>query len=278
VSAIEAPPFIGRRQQFPLVGSTNDVVRQWLAAGEPEVCLAVADEQSAGRGREGRSWTAPAGRALLLSLGFRPTWLEPSRVWQIAGCVALAMVEAAEQTAGLPDRTVRLKWPNDLVTETDGEVRKLAGLLGETDGLGTGHSLAIVGIGLNVDWQRADFPPDLAPTMTSLREAAGDQPVDRGALLDAFLARLDVRLRALRLGSFDAVGWLGRQLTNGRLVRLEDASGASAVVRALRADPMTGALIVEDPANPEQTREVFSGDVHHLRVEPADGAPTSARV
>ena len=67
VTLTEAPPFIGRHQRFAVVGSTNDVVRSWLAAGEPEVCLAVADEQTAGRGREGRTWTAPPGSALLLS-------------------------------------------------------------------------------------------------------------------------------------------------------------------------------------------------------------------
>ena len=58
--------FLARQEQFAVVGSTNDVVRGWLAAGTPEVCLAVADEQTAGRGREGRTWVAPAGDALLL--------------------------------------------------------------------------------------------------------------------------------------------------------------------------------------------------------------------
>ena len=72
MSPTVAPPFIARRERFAVVGSTNDVVREWLAGGTPEVCLAVADEQTAGRGREGRTWTAPAGGALLLSLGFRP--------------------------------------------------------------------------------------------------------------------------------------------------------------------------------------------------------------
>jgi BirA family transcriptional regulator, biotin operon repressor / biotin---[acetyl-CoA-carboxylase] ligase len=272
VTMTEAPPFIGRHQRFALVGSTSDVVRSWLAAGEPEVCLAVADEQSAGRGREGRKWTALPGVALLLSVGFRPSWLEPSRVWQLAGIVSLAMAEAAELVADLPDRTVRLKWPNDLVVERDGEILKLAGVLGETDGLGTAHPTAVVGIGVNVDWAAEDFPPQLAPTMTSLREIAG-RPVDREQLLDTFLIRLDVRSRALRMGSFDALGWSTRQLTTGRLVRIEQPSGRTEVVRALRADPMSGALIVEDPAHPGG-REVVSGDVHHLRVEPsADARP-----
>ena len=88
--------FLARQEQFAVVGSTNDVVRDWLAAGTPEVCLAVADEQTAGRGREGRTWVAPAGGALLLSLGFRPTWLAPDRVWRLAATASLAMAEAAE--------------------------------------------------------------------------------------------------------------------------------------------------------------------------------------
>ena len=65
------PDFLARQERFPSVGSTNDVVRDWLAAGTPEVALAIADEQTAGRGRDGRRWVAPQGAALLLSLGFR---------------------------------------------------------------------------------------------------------------------------------------------------------------------------------------------------------------
>ena len=110
--------FIAHQERFAVVGSTNDVVRDWLAAGTPEVCLAVADEQTAGRGREGRTWVAPAGAALLLSVGFRPTWLAPDRAWRLATIVSLAMAEAAEAGAGLPVGAIRLKWPNDLVVES----------------------------------------------------------------------------------------------------------------------------------------------------------------
>ena len=71
-------PFISRQERFPSVGSTNDVVRAWLADGTPEVCLAVADEQTAGRGRNGRTWLAPPGAGLLCSIGFRPTGWRPT--------------------------------------------------------------------------------------------------------------------------------------------------------------------------------------------------------
>ncbi len=139
----------------------------------------VADEQTAGRGRDGRTWQAPPGAAppLLASASGR-TWLAPDRTWQLAAIVSLAMADAAEEVAVLSDRAIRLKWPNDLVVETGGEVRKLGGVLGETIGLGTGDPRAIVGIGLNADWAAAEFPPELAATMTSLREASSGRPID----------------------------------------------------------------------------------------------------
>src|SRR5438093_7602249 len=107
--------FPSRLEWFDRVGSTNDVVAGWLRDGVPEGCVAAADEQTAGRGRNGRSWTAPAGAALLCSVGFRPTWLEPDRAWRLAAIVSLAMADAAEAEAHLEAGTIRLKWPNDLV-------------------------------------------------------------------------------------------------------------------------------------------------------------------
>lgn len=257
-------PFFAREEHFATVGSTNDVVRGWLAEGAREVCLAVADEQSAGRGREGRTWLAPAGRGLLLSLGFRPTWLEPDRAWRLAAVTSLAMADAAEDVAGLAHGTIRLKWPNDLVIESGGAARKVAGVLGETDGLGTDDPRAIVGIGINADWPASEFPPDMAATMTSLRAAADDRPIDPALLLEAFRSRVEARIDALRAGDFDATGWIDRQLTDGRLVRLVGHDGRADVVRARRVDPATGALIV---AVGGIERAVVSGEIQHLRLD-----------
>jgi BirA family biotin operon repressor/biotin-[acetyl-CoA-carboxylase] ligase len=262
-------PFLARRERFAVAGSTNDIVRDWLAAGEPEICLAIADEQLTGRGREGRTWSAPAGRALLLSLGFRPTWLAPARVWQLAGTVSLAMAEAAERVAGLVSGAVRLKWPNDLVLETDGAIQKLAGVLGETDGLGGDDPRAVIGIGINADWPATEFPLELAATMTSLREASGGQPLDADRLLDTFLDGLEPRIEALRGGSFDANGWTDRQLTTGRLVRLVGHDGVEETVRALRSDPSSGALVVADPRTPAGERAVVSAEIRHVRLDGA---------
>lgn len=275
-------PFLGRRERFDRVGSTNDIVRAWLAEGTPEVALAVAGEQTAGRGRDGRRWVAPSGAALLLSLGFRPTWLAAEQAWRLAGTVSLAMAAAAEELAGLPFKTIRLKWPNDLVVEFPAEgadrdeidggggPHKLAGLLGETDGLGTDDPRVVIGIGINVDWAAADFPPELAATMTSLRELAG-RGIDQDALLEAFVARLEQGIGALRDGQFDEAGWARRQLTTGRTIRLELPDGTE-TVRALGVDVATGALIVEDAAAPGGERQVLVGEVVHVRLaEPVGG-------
>jgi BirA family transcriptional regulator, biotin operon repressor / biotin---[acetyl-CoA-carboxylase] ligase len=273
-----ATPFIARRERFAVVGSTNDVVRGWLADGAPEVCLAVADRQSAGRGRAGRTWVAPSGAALLLSLGFRPSWLAPDRTWQLAAVVALAMAEAAEPVAGLPTGTVRLKWPNDLVVEDGGPTdpragiaRKLAGLLGETDGLGSDEPRATIGLGANVAWPASAFPADLAATMTSLGELSGGLAIDRGIVLDTFLRRLDPKVVALRIGRFDEQGWLDRQITTGRTVRLEQPDGSAEVVQAVGLDPSSGALLVADADAADGRRPVFSGEIRHLRLDGSTG-------
>ena len=283
--ALDEVPAIRRQERFASVGSTNDVVRGWLASGEPEICLALADEQTAGRGRNGRTWTAPPGAGLLLSLGFRPTWLEPDRTWRLAATVSLAMADAAEEVAGLPDRAVRLKWPNDLVIATDdggraldpngfadalggATVRKLGGVLGETEGLGTDDPRVVVGIGLNADWPAATFPLELAGTMTSLRSASGERPVDLVLLLDAFTSRLETRIEALFGGRFDVTDWVERQITTGRRIELVRPDGSSETVTARGVDAISGALRIVDAtgADPDGERRVLVGEIRHIRL------------
>ena len=269
--------FLARREHRARVGSTNDVVRDWLAAGTPEVCLLVADEQTAGRGRDGRVWVAPPDVALLVSLGFRPSWLPPAQIWRLAAVASVAMAEAAETAAGLLAGTVRLKWPNDLVIASrdesgPGGVRKIGGVLGETTGLGTADPRAVIGLGVNADWTAADFPKDIAATMTSLRELAGRR-IERDDLLAVFEVYVEPPVAALRTGRFDGAAWAARQVTTGRQVRLETAQGIE-TVRATGVDSLTGALIVTDAATTTGDRHVLVGEVTHVRLT----APTAARV
>jgi BirA family transcriptional regulator, biotin operon repressor / biotin---[acetyl-CoA-carboxylase] ligase len=266
--------WLSRFERFDVVGSTNDVVAGWLRDGAPEVCAAVADVQSSGRGRNGRSWAAPAGAAVLLSVGFRPTWLEIGHTWRLGAIASLAMAEAAEVGAGLRDGAIRLKWPNDLVAvdRGSGSVRKLAGMLGETDGLGTAEARAVIGLGINVDWPRERFPAELAAGMTSLTDLAG-RSVDREIVLDAFLERLERLVAELREGEFPAAEWSGRQLTNGTIVMLDQPDGTTETVVAEDVDTETGALLVREAGGSagrtgerEGQRSVVVGEIHHLRL------------
>jgi BirA family biotin operon repressor/biotin-[acetyl-CoA-carboxylase] ligase len=267
------PAFLSRNERFQSVPSTNDIVRDWLTEGTPEVCLAVADEQTAGRGRSGRSWVAPNGAALLLSLGFRPAYLDPDRLWRLGAIVALAMADAAEEAAGLSMGRLRLKWPNDIVVEArraPGGVRKVAGILGESTGAGTRDVTATVGIGTNNDWRRGDFPADLTDVMTSLREVSRGRQVENDVLLDAFLVRLEARLVALRDGHFDVAGWHDRQVTTGRAVRIELPGGEIREATAVGVDGLTGALIVADDLGAES--QLLAGEVVHVRLAPEEAA------
>jgi BirA family biotin operon repressor/biotin-[acetyl-CoA-carboxylase] ligase len=260
------PDFPARLERFASVDSTQAIVRSWLAAGSPEVVVAVADVQTAGRGRLDRSWTAPSGAALLCSIGFRPVALPASHAWRLGATVSLAMLDAAEDVAGLRDGRLALKWPNDLVAVMDdGQLRKVAGVLGESI-LGTEGwvASAVVGIGVNADWAAADFPPALASSMSSLRELAAGRPIDREALLDGFLARLEPRYQALLEDRFDAGAWSARQATTGKDVVVEVGGDRPAVIgRASGVDPETGSLLMRIDG---QDVHVDAGDVTHCRL------------
>ncbi|HTR74869.1 MAG TPA: biotin--[acetyl-CoA-carboxylase] ligase [Solirubrobacterales bacterium] len=152
-------------RHFRRVGSTNTVARELAAAGAPHGTVVTADEQTAGRGRQGRAWTAPAGAALLYSAVLRP--LEPRHAL-LPLAVALAICDTAEELR--PGIECQVKWPNDV--HLDG--RKLAGILIEArpqDGW------AVIGIGLNLTIAAEDFPPELRDRATSLFPPAAADPL-----------------------------------------------------------------------------------------------------
>jgi BirA family biotin operon repressor/biotin-[acetyl-CoA-carboxylase] ligase len=156
------------RLHLRVIDSTNTRARELAAAGAPHGTLVTADEQRAGRGRQGRTWSAPPGRALLSSLVLR----DPPRLLPLLAGVAVA--EVAEG-AGAP---AQVKWPNDVLV--DG--RKVAGILVEGR---PQERWAVLGIGLNVALRPEDFPPQLRDTAATLGLEPGAVPATLAALLEA---------------------------------------------------------------------------------------------
>jgi BirA family transcriptional regulator, biotin operon repressor / biotin---[acetyl-CoA-carboxylase] ligase len=219
--------------------STNRFALDAARDGAADGLVVVADVQTAGRGRLGRTWEAPPGASLLVTVLLRRSG-DPTRALMAA---AVALAQAVHEVAGLH---ASLKWPNDLVVGD----RKLAGLLAEVDG----DALA-VGVGCNVNWDA--FPPELAGIATACNLETG-RPVDRDALLDAFLDAFDHTL------ADDQVVEAYRDLltTLGRRVRVQKLKGDDLVGTAVEVTD-DGALVVRDHAGVEHT--VVAGDVLHLR-------------
>jgi BirA family biotin operon repressor/biotin-[acetyl-CoA-carboxylase] ligase len=233
------------------VGSTNTYVRDRARQGAPEGLVAVADHQTAGRGRLDRRWESPPGANLLASVLLRPG-CGGGDVHLCAGAVALAGADACREVAGVDPV---LKWPNDLLL--DGA--KLAGILAEAEFSGPALTAVIVGIGINVAW-----PGPAEAGGTCLDDAGGTaQPVVRQVLLDHLLGALGPRLALL--DDADGRGILAQEVrrhcaTLGQEVQVILAS-EELTGRAVAIDD-AGHLLVETASGP---RAVSAGDVVHLR-------------
>ena len=214
----------------------------------------VADEQTAGRGRRGRSWQSPPGRNLTVSVALRPR-LAAGIAWQLAVAAGLAA-----RTACGPHAAVDLKWPNDLVS-VDGA--KVGGLLVETTIDGERVTSAVVGIGINVNWRRAEMPPEIADGATSLADLAG-RPIERVTLLATLLDELDAELVALEAGRSPLARYRDACSTLGSEVAVQTATGRL-TGRAIEVDPH-GALVVDTGSG---LVALATGDVVRLRP----GAP-----
>jgi BirA family biotin operon repressor/biotin-[acetyl-CoA-carboxylase] ligase len=225
--------------------STQTVARAWSSAGAPEGTVVLADHQSAGRGRQGRRWTAPPGTALLLSVILRPT-LPVARWPEIALAAGCAVAEGLEAVAPV---SAGLKWPNDVIV--DG--RKLAGILAE--GVAGTAPHVVLGMGVNVSQLDADWPADLAGRARSL--AGLDVAVARDQLLAAILARLDAWYGALHGRGFEPVreAWRRRGLL-GQPVPLGDGEGTS-------VDLGPGGELVVRRADGRHARLVAPPEDHH---------------
>jgi BirA family transcriptional regulator, biotin operon repressor / biotin---[acetyl-CoA-carboxylase] ligase len=220
------------RVHHRLTDSTNERAKRLAAAGAPHGTLVTADEQSAGRGRQGRVWIAPPRSAVLMSLVLRELDERLPLAAAVAVCDALPVAAA-------------IKWPNDVWIGR----RKVAGILVEGR---PQEGWAVLGIGLNVLVDRADFPPELRDTATSLLIEGAAPPLDYA--LTAVVDRLDHWLSAPPGTVLEA--WRSRDALKGERIRWTDGEGIANGIDD------SGALLVETRDGPVT---VDAGEVHLMR-------------
>ena len=235
-----------RVSTVPETGSTNADLLAAGEAGAPDGTVLRAEHQTAGRGRLDRTWEAPPGANLLVSILLAPAGERPH---DVVRAVALAAVRACRSTCGVE---VSLKWPNDLCVGTE----KIAGILAQrgtrADGSG---DFVVVGIGVNVGWA----PPGAA----SLSSAGWTTPVTPGKLCGALLVELDPLLAL----DHDAlhVDYVAHLATIGQRVRVETPLGT--VIGVADAVDADGRIVVRDDGG--AVRAFDTADVVHLRPHDA---------
>ena len=225
--------------------STNERAQALAREGSPHGTLVTADEQTAGRGRQGRAWSTRPGTAVLMSLVVRDL---DERHAALPLAAAVAVCEAAEACAQV---RCTIKWPNDVWIEG----RKLAGILVEAR---TQEGWAVIGAGVNVTSAPGDFPPELRETATSLAIAAPDrEPPSCGRLLGAVVEALEDRLSH---GSERILEeWRGRDALLGSRIAWSGGEGIAAGVDD------TGALQVETGGG---RVKLDAGEVHLQSATP----------
>lgn len=242
-------------KHLDVTDSTNTRAFEWAEEGAPHGALVIAEEQTSGRGRAGRTWLGRRGEGLLFSVVLRPRF-DPGTTQLVTQGIGVAVAEAL---AGFPPLNPRLKWPNDVWL--DG--RKVAGILVESRGLGTEEEVIVAGIGINTHWRTVDLPDEIKEVATSIAEAlAPAAPPDRGLVLGAVLERLEAVL--------DLLGAEPEQIVRraaelsallGERVTVSAPGGASfeGIATRLLAD---GSLEIDTGGT---TRALRAGDVDRIR-------------
>jgi len=241
---------LGRRLEcFAELDSTNTTARELAEAGAAEGTVVIADSQRRGRGRLGRSWASPPLRNLYLSFVLRPS-LTPECAPQITLVVGLAAAEAVREWTD----DVAIKWPNDLVSRG----RKLAGILTEMTADDGRIRFVIPGIGVNLNSEPEDFPPEVRETATSLRMITG-APVDRARFAAWLLNRVEVRYDLFLREGFAAIAplWEGLSHLTGEAIVVQSQRERIEGTALGVADD--GALRIRQSDGSE--RRIVAGDV-----------------
>jgi BirA family biotin operon repressor/biotin-[acetyl-CoA-carboxylase] ligase len=234
-------------------GSTNSDAADLGRAGAPEGTVVIADAQTAGRGRLGRSWVSRPGVNLYMSVLLRPQIL-PAAAPQLALIAGLAVAQALESEGLVP----AIKWPNDVLLAG----RKVCGILTELEAETDRVEFVVVGIGVNLNSELADFPPELHERATSVLMASNKR-LERARFAGDLMARLETCYERFRQDGFGALAseWGSRSALAGREITVDGAGG---VVRGTYAGiDSEGALLLKEEGDGGggTTRRVLAGDV-----------------
>ena len=240
----------GRKDYFfhQEIDSTNNQARVLASTGHPEGTIVVADMQTAGRGRRGRSWYSPGSKGIYMSVILRPS-LPLNEISRISLLTAVVVAETLEEELNLP---ARIKWPNDILINN----KKIAGILSEVVTDMDGIEYIVVGIGLNIN--NEDFPRDLCTIATSVR-IEEEHSVSRVKVLQGLLARLESRYFELLAGNFGATLQKGKSLSIaiGQELRLDMINGFL-IGQAIDIDD-NGFLLLRDHSGSVHT--ILSGEI-----------------
>ncbi len=238
---------------YPAIDSTNNQARNLAAAGYPEGTVVVAEMQTDGRGRRGRSWYSPVGQGIYLSVIFRPV-MPLQEISRLSLVAAVAVTAALEEELNLP---ARIKWPNDILINN----LKIAGILSEAVTDLDGVEYIVIGIGLNINNPIAAWPSDFrTPATSALIEYA--RPVSRVKLLHSLLYHLENYYLELLAGNFANILNKGksRSMVIGQNLQLDTINGLI-IGQAIDIDD-DGFLIIQDQSGAVHT--IMSGEISLL--------------
>jgi len=237
---------------FQETSSTSDVASALARGGAEEGTVVVADKQTTGRGRVGRSWESPSSVGIWVSIILRPR-IPPMNAPQLTIASAVAVCDLLQEET---DLEVSIEWPNDIVISD----KKVCGILTEMVAEQDRVEFVILGVGLNVNHTKQDFSPTLMDIATSLYIEDGVKR-DRTALLCRLLEQLERYYEMLQAGKFSEIAarWSANSYTLGRRVQCtSEGRPVEGVAEGLDFD---GALLVR--TDQDELRRVTSGDVSY---------------
>lgn len=235
---------------FDEVSSTNDIAMEMGAKGGEDGLVVVADSQAHGRGRLGRTWISPRGVNLYLSILLRPEF-SPLHASALTMMAAVATAAAISKTTGLD---AKIKWPNDILIVQ----KKVSGILTEMNAEEERINYVVIGIGVNVNMEKDDFPGNLRMPATSLMESLG-RKVNRPELLCSLLESLDSNYRDLKQKGVMSVIQKWRRLCS-TLNKKVKVTLPGEIIRGVAEDvTQEGGLIVR--LGDELTKVVYAGDI-----------------